>query len=79
MKAIMDEEIRAAVEYLIKTASKHKATVLGFVIAQEPPLLLNFGNCTDYNSVATYVDLCGMVSEKKMAGLSIHVPLSEEN
>ena len=68
MNSPVPEEVRAAVEYLVQTAVKHKMLVAGFVFSANPPAIVNFGNCTDYTQASLYTSLCEVAERQRAAG-----------
>lgn len=72
------EQTKLALNYLIQTAASEGVTVAGFAFKVDPPVLINFGNCTDSGDLKLYESLCGLASEKKASGQviseTVHLP-----
>lgn len=73
---LANEEIGAAVTYLLHTVAKHKAMVAGFVWGVTPPVFTNFGNCNDCCTHTLFDELVTMADERRNRGMCVktHVP-----
>jgi hypothetical protein len=72
--------VQAAVEALLRVASRYKVVVCGFAFAGDPePMIVNFGNCNDAHKLALYEKLVEMCEEKRASGQAISAPVREIN
>ncbi len=71
------EAVQAAVEDLLRLATRHKVVVCGFAFAGDPPLIVNFGNCSDSHTIKLYETLVTMCEEKRKSGQFISSTVSE--
>lgn len=75
-----DEQlIQKAVEDLLRLATRHKIVVCGFAFAGDPPMIVNFGNCSDAHKIELYEKLVEMCDEKRKQGQAISSVVTEVN
>ena len=60
--------VQKAIEDLLRLAGRSKVAVCGFAFAAEPPMIVNFGNCTDAHDLKLYSTLVKMCEEKRKHG-----------
>jgi hypothetical protein len=67
---IAHAEIRAAVEVLIRAATKNKAAVVGFCFGVDPALFIRFGNVKESGPAlaALYLKLSDYAEERETGG-----------
>lgn len=73
------QEVLQAIENLMRVATRHKVVVCGFAFGAEPPLLSNFGNCTDAGDIRLYTRLVLMCEEKRAKGQAQNLTVGEVN
>jgi len=71
------ELVQLAVEDLLRLATRHKVVVCGFAFAGDPPMVVNFGNCSDAHTLKLYETLVNMCEEKRAKGQAISSVVSE--
>jgi hypothetical protein len=71
--------IQGMIENLIRTASRHKIVIAGFAFSVEPPMVINFGNCSDAGELRLYERLVSMCQEKREKGEAISTTVGEVN
>lgn len=65
----MHDDVKFAVDCLLRTCTKHGLAVGGFVYGQTVPLFLyNFGNTLDASKPESYEKLCSLADAKRSAG-----------
>lgn len=73
------EEVQAAVENLIRVATRHEIAVVGFVFEPKMPLVMNFGNSKDYQKIELYEVLVKLCNLNRTRGLATEVDVKEVN
>lgn len=73
------QEVQLAVEHLMRTANRNGIAVCGFIFAAFPPMLTNFGNCSDAHTLRLYEVLVRMCEEKRKAGKVENILVEEVN
>ena len=71
------EEVKVALEYLLRVASKSHMAVAGFVFSSESLAVMNFGNCTGQSEVELFSQLCQMFAEHRTDGRIIHTKMGK--
>ena len=64
----ISDDVKFAIEHLLVTAKKQKILIAGFAFSSEPPMIMNFGNCSDCGEAHVFARLCAISSEKIKAG-----------
>ena len=67
-QAWIQEKIQNEIENLLRLASRHKVAVAGFAFAADPPMIVNFGNCTDAHTLRLYEMLVKMCEDRRAKG-----------
>lgn len=70
-------EIKAALENVIRLASRHDIHIAGFTFSAEPPLIINFGNVSDMGDIKLYEKLVEMANRQREYGNAINSPVGE--
>lgn len=65
------ELVQKAVEDLLRLAARHKIVVCGFAFAGDPPMIVNFGNCSDAHTLELYERLVHICEEKRASGQAV--------
>lgn len=71
------ELVQKAVEDLLRLATRYKIVVCGFAFAGDPPMVVNFGNCSDAHTLELYERLVQICEEKRASGQAISSVVSE--
>ena len=74
-----EQEVQHLIEALIRTAQRHKITVVGFAFSMEHPMIVNFGNCNDAHKIELYERLVEICDAKRSKGQAIKTTIGEVN
>lgn len=69
--------VQKQIEELLRTAKRYNIVVCGFAFAAEPPMITNFGNCSDAGKLELYVKLVEMCEEKRANGMAEQITVGE--
>jgi hypothetical protein len=62
------EEVKEAIDILIRVCNKHKLAMGGFIFGVKPIMLHNFGNTKEAKEIQFYEKLVKLADARRMAG-----------